>query len=430
VLAIALAGALLMSGPALSADLYVSKAKGDNGNPGSLEKPLKNIDAALAKAKAGDTLHVAEGVYFGLRDRGYIEVPVPVTLLGGYAEGFGSRDPVAHPSLIQPSTESAAKSRNAMLTLKKSQKGQLFKLDGFVFDGGLRNAYSKKDGQPAGVETGLLLLPPEKESNPSPTVDKQCLFIENPASAGDVLIQNCAFVNCALFAIQGGHKQGSFKITNNVFLANRMAAIEVFGTGGKKGPKGPTEKDGEVEVSHNTILFSWSRTKDLKDMGFGVRVMTQLGYHIHHNIIGASVFAGVDHTRFNKNEWVKLEDNVFFVNKQAPLVFSQSGNVALERVKLGDLGDLGLASASGNREEALKLPLDQAYLEGFLSASYSEQADFDPNSPANQWREAMGLNKQGKLTTQVSMFGNRYPWKKALELFGAHAAAGAQKPGQ
>jgi hypothetical protein len=38
------------------------------------------------------------------------------------------------------------------------------------------------------------------------------------------------------------------------------------------------------------------------------------------------------------------------------------------------------------------------------------------------------LNKQGKLTASVSMYGNRYPWQKALELFGAVSTAGAQMP--
>lgn len=421
--------AILVPVQVLAADLYVSKSRGDNGNPGTIQQPYKNIDAALSKAAAGDVIHVAAGVYFGLRDRGYIEAPVPVTLLGGYADDFSVRDPIANPTLIQPSQESAAKSGNALLTLKKSQPGQLFRVDGFVFDAGMRNAYSRKEGQPAGVETGMLLLPPNSEDNPSPTIVKQCLFIENQASAGDVEIRNCAFVNCTLFAIQGGHKQGTFKIVNNVFVANRMAAIEIFGTGGKKGPKGPIEKDGSVEIANNTILFSWSRTKELQDMGFGVRVMTMLDYNIHHNIIGGSVLAGVDHTRMNLNEWVSVTDNVFFVNKQAPLIFAEPGNVQLERVSIGDFGDLGLAAARGNTEKALRLPVDEAYLQGFLGASYSEQTDYDPDSTANQWREAMGLNKQGTMTSQVSMFANRYPWKKALDLFGAQPGVGAQSPG-
>ncbi len=129
---------------ATAADFYVSKGRGDNGNPGTRELPLKNIDAALAKAKVGDVIHVAAGVYYGLRDRGYIEVPMPVTLLGGYADDFLKRDPIAFPTLIQPTNESAGASRNPLLTLKTSQKGQLFVVDGFVFDGGARNAYSSK----------------------------------------------------------------------------------------------------------------------------------------------------------------------------------------------------------------------------------------------------------------------------------------------
>ncbi len=272
-----------------------------------------------------------------------------------------------------------------------------------------------------------MLLPTEKvEGDDKPTVEKQGLFIENPASAGDGMLQNNTFVNCALFAVQGGHKQGTFRITNNVFVANRMASIEIFGTGGKKGPKGPLESDGTVEVSYNTILFSWSRTKDLQYMGYGVRIMTMLEYSIHHNIIGGSVFAGIEHTRFNKNEWGKVDDNVFFANKQAPFLFSEPGNVQLERVKIGDLGDLGLASAARNREMFIKLPIDQAYLAGYLNASYTEQVDIDPNSPANQWREAMGMEKPGTLTTNASMFANRYPWQQALLLFGAAPNVGAQ----
>ena len=413
--------------PSFATDFYVSKTRGDNGQAATKEAPLKNIDAALAKAKVGDVIHVAAGIYFGLRDRGYIEVPMPVTLLGGYSDDFTARDPLTYHTLLQPTNESAGNSRNAIMTLKSSEKGQKFVVDGFIFDGGMRNAYSSKEGKPAGVETGRLYLPTEKvENDDKPTVEKAGLFIENLASAGDVLLQNNTFVNCPLFAVQGGHKQGTFTITNNVFIANRMAAIEIFGTGGKKGPKGPIEADGSVEISYNTILFSWSRTKSLDDMGYGVRIMTMLNYNIHHNIIGGSIFAAIDHTRFNRNEWIKIDNNVLFANKQAPLLFSEPGNVQMERVKITDFGDLGLASTKDNKEQFLKLPIDHPYLEGFLNATYTEQADVNPDSPANLWRAAMNINILATLTTDVSMFANRYPWQKALELFGAQAEVGAQ----
>ncbi len=91
--------------------------------------------------------------------------------------------------------------------------------------------------------------------------------------------------------------------------------------------------------------------------------------------------------------------------------------------------DLGLASCRSNRDRLEgKRPLNPAYLEGFLGARYSETADFNPDSPANVLREVMGLPKQGKLVTRVSMFANRYPLQDALKLFGVPGKAGAQKP--
>jgi len=91
--------------------------------------------------------------------------------------------------------------------------------------------------------------------------------------------------------------------------------------------------------------------------------------------------------------------------------------------------DLEFESVSDNVNEVPRgLPVDKAYLDGFLSARYAEEEDYDPDSPANIARELLGWNKQGKLKTSVSMFGNRYPLEAALKLFGAVSAAGAQTP--
>ena len=62
------------------------------------------------------------------------------------------------------------------------------------------------------------------------TVEEPAISIASAAQGGDVTIQNCAFVNCSQFAIQAGHRSGSFKVLNNVFVASRMAAIEIYGT--------------------------------------------------------------------------------------------------------------------------------------------------------------------------------------------------------
>jgi len=106
--------------------------------------------------------------------------------------------------------------------------------------------------------------------------------------------------------------------------------------------------------------------------------------------------------------------------------YSPASNTKLN-LRVEQFEDLEIAGCSGNKNQIPKtLPIDKAYLEGFLNSRYSEQADFNPDSPANQWREIMGLNKQGKLTSRVTMYGNRYNWKKALELFGAVKDFGVQ----
>ena len=412
---------------AFAKDFYVSQKIGSNSNDATKKAPLKNIEKALKKAKAGDKIYVAEGNYFGLRGKGYLESKNPVELYGGYSSDFSKRDISKYLTLIQPTNASAKKSRKALLAFTKSKKGSKIVVEGFIFDMGMRNSYSKTKGKPKGLETGMLLLPPAKEKGEVPTVTEQCIRFKNPASSGDVLIQNNVFLNCAKFGIQGGHKQGDFKVLNNVFVANRMASIEIFGTGGRKGPKGPTKFDGNVEIAYNTILFTWSRLKDFKDMGYGVRVMTKLSYNIHNNIFLGNLLTGVDNTRFNKNEWLKLDNNLFMLNKQGDLMYSEAGQGQLERVMIKDFGDLEFASVKGNTGKAQKLPINQTYLTAFLNARYSEKADYDENSPANTYRAALGLNKQGKLTTKVSMFGNRYLVKDALKLFGALKDKGAQK---
>jgi len=418
----------------LAGELYVAKDRGDNQNAGTKEAPYRNLESALKAAKAGDRILVVQGNYCGLRDKGYLEAPQPVELLGGYASDFSIRDATKYPTLVAPNNESAGSGRKPLLSILNVPAGSRFILDGIVFDRGGQNAYSPKEGVIEGLG-GRILSETEKPAVGNSTVPEPLVCFTNKVNArieGDITIRNCVFLN-GHFGIQGGLKKGNVKILNNVFVANTMAAIEIFGTGGKKGPKGPTEKDGHVEIANNTILFTWSRLKDFADMGYGIRVMTMLSYDIHDNLIGCNILTGIDHTRGNPNEWLKIDRNLIFMNKQAPLLYVEPGKSAagkMERVKIADMGaDLGLASCKSNSETLTSpLPLHKSYFENYLNARYKEEADYDPNSPANILREVHGLPKQGKLVTQVSMFANRYPCEDALKLFGAKTDVGAQIP--
>ncbi len=416
------AGLFLLSG-LVQADLYVSQSRGSNQNPGSREEPLKEIDRALQLAQPGRKVHVAGGLYLGTFGIGYLEVNRSIQLIGSYDEQFSTRSIVDHPTVFQPDNPAGGKARKAMLRFTGAIDGSL--IDGIVFDMGQRNAYSGNDGLVKGLETGRLLRSTERPSSGNSTVEEPIIQVVSAAQAGDLTIQNCVFVNGSSFAIQAGLRGGTFRIRNNVFVANRMAAIEVYGTCASGGP-GKNTACGLVEISGNTILFSWSRQKDMLDMGYGIRVMTKARYEIRNNLIGGSVLAGIDHTRFNSDDWLKIEENVFFANKKGDLEYSPASNTKLN-IMVEQFADLNFASVRANRREIpARLPLDTNYLEAFLAASYTEQVDFNPDSPANLWRQAMGLNKQGKISSQVSMFMNRYPWRSTLELFGAVKGVGAQ----
>jgi hypothetical protein len=404
---------------------YVSMTNGNNKNDGSKGSPFKNIDKAIKECAAGDKIMIAGGTYSGTFNVGFLESDKPLKLYGSYDEGFTKQDIVKHPTVFQPDNKSAAASRKALLRFTKDVAGTV--IDHIVWDMGERNAYSNKEGFVKDVEGGRLLMPTEGNPNGNSTVTEPCIQFVSATTGGDVTIQNCVFVNGASFGVQAGHRSGTFRIINNVFVANRMAAIEIFGTCSGSNQKKDMVSCGDVEIAYNTILFSWSRLKDFLDMGYGVRIMTKATYNIHHNIIGANIMGGIDNTRFSKDEYVKIDHNIMFGNKGGDLEYSPASNTRLQ-LTVDQFGDLEFASVNGNKGDAPPMVVNQPYLKGFYGARYTENLNYDPNSASNQWARALGLNQQGTMTSTVSMYANKYPWKESLSLFGAMKGYGAQLP--
>jgi hypothetical protein len=128
--------ALAVSG----AELFVSRDRGDNQNPGTKAAPFKNIEAALKAAKAGDRICVALGNYFGLRGKGCLEVTEAIELVGGYAADFSTRDFLKYPTTVIPDRNSGASGRKPLLSVVNVPAGTTFVLDGFILDRGAQNA--------------------------------------------------------------------------------------------------------------------------------------------------------------------------------------------------------------------------------------------------------------------------------------------------
>jgi len=127
-------------------------------------------------------------------------------------------------------------------------------------------------------------------------------------------------------------------------------------------------------------------------------------------------------------------DNLFFMNA-ADLQLPSKGGGMWTNVACKDFEDVDeaiLPKVEGNREidakDAFLKVLDQDYLKGFMNIKTIRSAQYDANSANNQFREAFGMNKQGTETIRVSMYGNRYNFQKAMNLFGAKQGYGAQLP--
>jgi hypothetical protein len=416
-------------------NLYVNSATGNNRNDGTKESPFKNLQKAVEKATEGATIYVAEGNYFGTLDKGNIIVTKPIKIYGGYSSDFATRDVLKYCTLVQPSPESngTAGPEQGTFVIKVDKVDTEVVVDGLIFDRGNSISYSAKgEGKPEGVECPMM--------NPigaagiggadltkTNVLTKQTSTFYITATKADITIRNCVFLNSPYYGIIGSSMSKKMTIENCVFIGNRFAAIEYAGAAGAYNT--------QVYFKNNTVLFNWSRLKDYLDLGYGFRFMPQTDAHVENNIFGLSIFSGLDRGRSDSNKTKDAArictsvNNVFFLNKLGDLAIPGGGNFMF--VKAEDFDDVEqLTTVKGNQTltdpAVFKGVINEPYLNGFLAASYKETTNVDPNSPANQFRQAMGMNTQGTMQSSASMFANRYPWRDALKFFGAMQGYGAQ----
>jgi len=435
-LSVLLAVMVLLGGTfsAEAADFYVNKATGKNSFDGSKEKPFKNLQKAIDTAANGDIIHVSAGNYCGTMDKGQIKLNKQLTILGGYSPDFAERNILTHRTTVIPPKKIDTHRDDAVFFIEQGNNEGKTVIDGLIFDQGETNDYHATNGKPEGLDTGMLLIPPTKSaSNAIPSAN---IAILKGNTSGDFTVSNCVFNNACLYGIWVAQGKGTFTAQNNVFVANRMSAIEVRG-------RLADPHAAKAQILNNTVLFTWSRTKEMEDMGYGVRGMTACDYTIQGNILALSTFAGYDNTRIDTNlkvrKEVALDKNLFFLNKQADMTAPGGGMFMRVWVEenFEDLPDLDVpgttfTSVDGNvgldTAEPLKDVINKAYLEGFLNASYKEVSSYDADSPANTFRRAMGMNQTGTIQSSVTMWANRYPLEDALKLFGAIQDFGAKLP--
>ena len=412
--------------------IYVSIDRGSARADGSKGTPMKDIQKAIDKASNGDVVRIAQGNYLGTLDRGWIEIKGKyVSLEGGWNDDFTERNPTKYITRMQPSVAQRGTIGMGLLMIEAtSDKSSQIIIDGIFFDLGLVHEYAKADptdpryGCPEGCETGRVM--------PVNAAPNKTIRIIGGKVAGTLVVRNCMFLNASFNAIIMSNMGGNWEIYNNVFVSNLYASCEI--TGGLNQSTGAHQST--VDFHHNTVLFSWTTTKEMESMGYGYRFRNGVDHNVHNNIFGCNNFGALDagwddsNLPADKRKICSAYDNLFFMNKGDLVMAGTSGGKWLYVPgKRFDEVEM-LKEYENNRElpesSKLKDVIIQPYLKGFASLKVMTTESYDANSAANQYREAHGLNKQGTSTTRVSMFGNRYNFDNAVELFGVESGYGAQ----
>ena len=456
----AISGAINKVGSAIPAGkgktYYVSVSTGSARADGlTPSTAMKDLQKAIDTAEDNDIILVAEGNYLGSMDRGYIQVGQfgnaqndrgkYLSFYGGYSTDFSERDVIGHVTKFQPTDQKfIAPLFNINARRPYGYTGPVGNVvvDGFVFDLGENNVYcvanvdDERTGTPnKGVLTGRILCNGESPSVPTVGTLKGDEYGLHMDVEGNVRVSNCIFVNCRDYGISALIGKGHMEVSNNIFIACKYSACQIKGN----------VKDADIdkvslEFHHNTVLFTWTRDKTFEDMGQGFRFMNGIRtIDVHHNIFGCNSNCGVERVYYESNKEMEklkesnLYDNYFFANKRdLELASSGAATISVPAARIEEAEQIG-PKYEGNMElpagnDAFLNAIDQPYLQGFMNLKVISSQSYNANSTANQINRIFGQNQQGSEIIRPNMFGNKYPWEKAKDLFGKVAGHGAQMP--
>ncbi len=435
---------------------YVSQttgsARADGLTPGTA---MKDLQKAIDTAQDNDIIYVAEGNYLGNMDRGYIQcgqfgnathdMGKFISIYGGWSTDFSERDVIKHVTKIQPVDQKFIAplfNFNARRPFGYNGPVGNVVIDGLVFDLGENNRYCKANvdleitGTPnKGVLTGRFIEPDANPNCPQEGYSSGDEYALHMDVEGNVRISNCIFVNCRDYGIQALMGKGHMEVSNNIFIACRYAACQVKGN----------VRDADIplvslDFHHNTVLFTWTRTKSFEDMGQGFRFMNGIRtIDVHNNIFGCNSNCGVERVYYEASKDMEaakisnLYDNYFFANRRdLEIAAPGAATISVPAARIEEAEQIG-PRYEGNKElpegnDAFIQAIDQSYLEGFMTLKIISSQTYNANSAANQVNRMFGLNQQGTEIVRPSMYCNKYPWEKAKDLFGKVAGYGAQMP--
>ncbi len=371
----------VVAAPAFADEYFVSIARG-KGKDATKEKPAKDLGNIVAKLKDGDVVNVAEGVYLGRDESGTDELGVAVSIIGGWADDFSTRDPWGAHKTVFSGTSDYGKSGKVRLTINATKCPQTVTVDGVIFDNGARNAY-KDDGQT------LLSRQANGGLNKNASPESGGLTVKLGAGC-DAVVKNNVVMNTAptgaALGVWGG--QGSkVRIENNLVVNNTGEGLWAYSLfkGSKDLPR--------FSIERNTVLFSWKHDPIATYGGNSLKLDTEVQLTASGNVFAFGDYGGVDNIKLAKG--ITLKDNLFTGHR---LYDYREFNTSVKVSEFEDEADQ-LQDSSGNVTKEIKVPLPERWAKLYAGRKEVSRAAVDAkakasNNGVNALRSMFGLPLQ------------------------------------
>lgn len=287
---------------ALAKEVYVSKNTGDDENPGTREKPKKQLWKVFDSLQDGDIVRVAEGVEYGEQKSGVLpKITRSVVFEGGWKADFSERNPFKYLTIITAAPDRAGSTKEVFQAEDRKLK---ITVDGFLIDrgggaiyyaDGEMGANKRLEGHTDCTPWGYRNLN-RKMSGSDPAIE---LIGET------LIVRNNIIINSPWWGIYvKGGGTGTSIIENNFVLGFQGRGIEAITGGGWGAPT--------WVIRNNTVAFGWQ----MEGRGISLDPKADNGKNVvERNVVAFTQQAGVM-TKFGaKGDELQLNDNLFYFNK-------------------------------------------------------------------------------------------------------------------